>query len=115
MCRIICLHASGGLEISIRMRIGAKRLGFFRSFPALGVNLQTNRTWESWIGLALIMGLCAHTLGEGFRNPPPGAFDLGRAGGRFAHVDDSSAVWNNPANLVDLSAPEAQFTPSVIY
>jgi long-chain fatty acid transport protein len=65
--------------------------------------------------LTLSLGVCSHTSAEGFRNPPPGAFDLGRSGGRFAHVDDSSAVWNNPANLVDLSAPEAQFAPSVVY
>ena len=97
------------------MRIGAKLLGLFRSFPARGANLQSYRTRVSWGGLALMMGLCAHAWGEGFRNPPPGAFDLGRAGGRFAQVDDSSAVWNNPANLVDLAAPEAQFTPSVVY
>lgn len=52
---------------------------------------------------------------EGFRNPPPGAFNLGRAGGRIAQVDDSSAVGQNPANLVDLTAPEVQFTPSIVY
>jgi long-chain fatty acid transport protein len=52
---------------------------------------------------------------EGFRNPPPGTFDLGRAGGRIAQVDDSSAVQQNPANLVDLLAPEIQFTPTIVY
>jgi len=54
-------------------------------------------------------------LGEGFRNPPPGSFDLGRAGGRIAQVDDSSAVQQNPANLVDLPSTELQFTPSIVY
>ena len=97
------------------MRIRTKRVGLFRSCPASGSNLEGRRSWVSWAGLTLSVGVCSHTWGEGFRNPPPGALDLGRAGGRFAHVDDSSAVWNNPANLVDLSAPEAQFTPSVIY
>ena len=53
--------------------------------------------------------------GEGFRNPPAGAFNLGRAGGRFAHVDDSSAVAQNPANLTDLERVQAQLTPSVVY
>lgn len=69
------------------------------------------------IPTALAAGvLClAQTHGEGFRNPPPGAFNLGRAGGRIAHVDDSSAVAQNPANLVDLEKPEVQFTPSVVY
>jgi long-chain fatty acid transport protein len=54
-------------------------------------------------------------VGEGFRNPPPGTFDLGRAGGRIAQVDDSSAVQQNPANLVDVPGAELQFTPSVVY
>src|SRR5688500_5865630 len=52
---------------------------------------------------------------EGFRNPPAGAFNLGRAGGRIAHVDDSSAVQHNPANLVDISQRELQFAPSLVY
>ena len=52
---------------------------------------------------------------EGFRNPPPGTFDLGRAGGRIAQVDDSSAVQQNPANLIDLTNAELQFTPTVVY
>src|SRR6266700_127116 len=54
-------------------------------------------------------------FGEGFRNPPPGTFDLGRAGGRIAQVDDSSAVQHNPANLVDLPGADFQFTPSIVY
>src|SRR5258706_1246438 len=52
---------------------------------------------------------------EGFRNPPPGTFDLGRAGGRIAQVDDSSAVQQNPANLVEVTNVEAQLTPTVVY
>jgi long-chain fatty acid transport protein len=52
---------------------------------------------------------------EGFRNPPPGTFNLGRSGGRIAHVDDSSAVTQNPANLTDLKTAEVQFTPSIVY
>jgi long-chain fatty acid transport protein len=52
---------------------------------------------------------------EGFRNPPPGSFNLGRAGGRIAHIDDSSAITQNPANLVDVAKPEFQFTPTVVY
>lgn len=53
--------------------------------------------------------------GEGFRNPPPGAFSLGRAGGRIAQIDDSSAVQQNPANLVDLTNIQAQLAPTVVY
>ena len=52
---------------------------------------------------------------EGFRNPPPGAFNLGRAGGRIAQVDDSSAAAQNPANLVDLTGVQFEFSPSVVY
>ena len=52
---------------------------------------------------------------EGFRNPPAGAANLGRAGGRIAHVDDASAIAQNPANLVDLQSPEFQFAPSAVY
>jgi long-chain fatty acid transport protein len=57
----------------------------------------------------------ANLYAEGFRNPPPGTFDLGRAGGRIAQVDDSSAVQQNPANLVDVTNREFQLTPSVVY
>src|SRR5579871_1317813 len=65
------------------------------------------------VGSLFLPGTSA--VAEGFRNPPPGTFDLGRAGGRIAQVDDSSAVQNNPANLVDLASPEFQFTPSIVY
>lgn len=54
-----------------------------------------------------------NSYSEGFRNPPEGAFGLGRAGGRIAQVDDSSAVIHNPANLVDLAQPEALLTPTI--
>jgi long-chain fatty acid transport protein len=50
---------------------------------------------------------------EGFRNPPSGTFGLGRAGGRIAHVDDSSAVTHNPANLLDLARPEFELVPTI--
>lgn len=60
----------------------------------------------------LVLG---HIYAEGFRNPPPGTFDLGRAGGRVAQVDDASVVQQNPANIADLTTTELQFTPSIIY
>lgn len=63
----------------------------------------------------LLTGYATGLYGEGFRNSPPGAFSLGRAGGRIAHIDDSSAVQQNPANLMDLANAEVQFTPSIIY
>ena len=65
--------------------------------------------------LALLLGFTAASDAEGFRNPPPGAFNLGRAGGRIAHVDDASAATQNPANLMDLMQPEAQVSPNIVY
>lgn len=65
--------------------------------------------------LALMVLFTLTGLGEGFRNPPPGTFNLGRSGGRIAHIDDSSAVHQNPANLIDLKHTEVQFTPSIVY
>jgi long-chain fatty acid transport protein len=64
---------------------------------------------------AIILFSATVAYGEGFRNPPPGTFNLGRAGGRIAQVDDSSAVQQNPANLVDLTNIQAQLTPTIIY
>ncbi len=61
--------------------------------------------------------ICALTLtanGEGFRNPPPGTFNLGRSGGRITHVDDASAIHQNPANLLELQDVELQLTPTVV-
>jgi long-chain fatty acid transport protein len=63
----------------------------------------------------LVLIFTANLKGEGFRNPPPGTFDLGRAGGRIAQVDDSSAVQQNPANLVGVTNIQAQFTPTIVY
>ena len=63
--------------------------------------------------LALGLGLTAGA--EGLRTIPPGAFDLGRSGGRFAHVDDASAVWNNPANLVEATNVQTEIVAAPIY
>ena len=65
--------------------------------------------------MAFALLLPAQTNAEGYRISPPGAFNLGRAGGRIAQIDDSSAVQQNPANLTELTNAEFQFTPSVIY
>ena len=64
--------------------------------------------------LGILLSLTT-TYAEGFRNPPPGAFGLGRAGGRIAHVQDSSAVTHNPANLVGLTNAEAQIAAGLVY
>jgi long-subunit fatty acid transport protein len=51
---------------------------------------------------------------EGLRNPPPGAFALSRLGGKLAHVDDASAVFVNPANLLDLESTSILISPALI-
>ena len=85
------------------------------------ISLRTRKTPipAAWLKVAattaLGIFLPTSAKSEGFRNPPAGAFNLGRAGGRIAHIDDSSAVAQNPANLIDLQNPEFQFTPSVVY
>jgi len=53
--------------------------------------------------------------GEGFRNPPAGAYSLGRAGGRYAQNDDPSTVVHNPANFVNFDQTEISVAPSFIY
>lgn len=55
------------------------------------------------------------TAGDGLRNPPPGAFGLSRGGGKIAHIDDASAAFINPANLVDLSESSFMIDPSFIH
>ena len=82
-----------------------------------GPALQISRkgSWHSaTVCLVALMFTLADALGEGFRNPPPGSFNLGRAGGRIAHIDDASAIHQNPANMLDLSGPEFQITPSAV-
>ena len=51
---------------------------------------------------ALATTILPTVQGEGFRNPPPGAFSLARAGGRIAQVDTPEAAYHNPANMVDV-------------
>ena len=64
---------------------------------------------------ALALVLLPRAYADGYRLSPPGTFDLGRAGGRIAQVDDSSAVVQNPANLTDLTNAQIQLAPGVIY
>ena len=74
-----------------------------------------NHPLQPW-GLFVTALACAATANaDGFRLSPPGAFNLGRAGGRIAQVDDASAVVQNPANMMDLPAAEMAFSPSIIY
>ncbi len=52
---------------------------------------------------------------EGFRSPTTGAAGLGATGGRIAFIDDASAVFHNPANLVDLERWEASAEPTFVH
>lgn len=64
--------------------------------------------------VGLILTAYAMTA-EGLRVIPPSAFGLDRSGARFAQVEDASAVWHNPANLVNLTNAQLEFAPSAIH
>ena len=52
---------------------------------------------------------------DGFRNPPDTAAGLSQSGNNTVWVDDASAVFNNPANLVDVPSREVQLSSLVGY
>lgn len=52
---------------------------------------------------------------DGFRNPPDTAAALGKAGNHIVWVDDASAVFYNPANLVDVQSRQIQISSLVGY
>lgn len=52
---------------------------------------------------------------DGFRNPPDTAAALGLAGNHIAWVDDASAVFYNPANLVDVPSRQVQVSTLLGY
>jgi long-chain fatty acid transport protein len=85
-----------------------------RKFASEAVS--TNRLTASlFLFIALAFFSPAPSLAEGYRLSPAGSFDLGRAGGRIAQVDDSSAVVQNPANMTVLTNAQIQLAPSIIY
>lgn len=89
-----------------------------RTINELARRRHTNKSHHKLCLTCNILGffICLNSASaEGFRNPPPGAFNLGRAGGRIAHVQDASAVTHNPANLVELTNYEAQAVLGVVY
>ncbi|MCC7376271.1 MAG: outer membrane protein transport protein [Verrucomicrobiales bacterium] len=53
--------------------------------------------------------------GEGFRSPTTGAAGLATTGGRIVFVDDASAVFHNPANLLDLPRWEVSAEPTIVH
>lgn len=90
-----------------------------RPYAASPIHRRAKRSRLVWILLCAISGMSWQggtiSRAEGFRNPPPGAFGLGRSGGRFAHVDDASAAFQNPANLVDLNRPAFAVAPGFVH
>lgn len=75
---------------------------------------------ESTIRRGLLLAAAAVAVSEtafaeGFRNPPPGAFSLARAGGRRAQIDTPDAAYHNPANLVDIPGIAVEVSPTFVY
>ena len=60
-----------------------------------------NRLGWNVVVLSCVVG-CVDSVGNGFRNPPEGAANIGKTGGKIALVEDPSAISHNPANLVDV-------------
>lgn len=84
--------------------------------PLLNQPPRVARPHLAWICVGFAFAQAMTELNaEGFRNPPAGAFNLGRAGGRIAQIDDSSAIAQNPANLMDITGPELLFAPNGAY
>ncbi len=72
----------------------------------------------SRLSLPLLSALAltpASSPAEGFRAPTTGAYGLGTTGGKIAFVDDASAVFHNPANLVELKSWEASLEPTFVH
>jgi long-chain fatty acid transport protein len=68
-----------------------------------------------FLAASLSLAALLPAFGEGFRNPPAGAYSLGRAGGRYAQNDDPSTVVQNPANFVNFETTEFSIAPSFVY
>jgi len=66
-------------------------------------------------GLVVASGLLAATSAraEGMRNPPDTAAAIGKAGMHAVWVDDASAVFLNPANLVDVPGRQVLVSATV--
>lgn len=66
----------------------------------------------SWGSIALaILGVWSQSvLADGFRNPPDTAAALGKSGKHIVWVDEASALFYNPANLVDVPSRQVQIS-----
>ena len=103
-------------ELAVIMNLRHHVLEKFSKYQLFSTRLRRQQRASAvttGLGLCLVLQ-STPLLGEGFRNPPAGGFGLGRAGGRFTHVDDSSAVVHNPANLVGLQRSEVSLVPNFL-
>ena len=76
--------------------------------------IRLNR-WGSCLWAVASFGCAMMSRADGFRNPPDTAAALGKAGKHMVWVDDSSAIFYNPANLVDVRARELQLSTMLGY
>lgn len=65
--------------------------------------------------LAAACAWSQYALGDGLRNPPSTAAALGKADTHLVWVDDASALFYNPANLVDVPSLQVQVSVLVGY
>ncbi|NKB23161.1 MAG: hypothetical protein GKR87_01965 [Kiritimatiellae bacterium] len=74
-----------------------------------------NRWWCLAVFLLSMHVSLLTSKAEGLRNPPPGAFGISRAGAKIVHVEDPTAVFINPANIVDIKNTSVLIAPMVVY
>ena len=68
---------------------------------------QTDPAWIYLLAGFLVLSIPGvDAWANGFRNAPDGAAALGRTGAKIAYMDDASALSHNPANLVNVGAPQ---------
>ncbi len=76
------------------------------------VNVSWMRTSVQLCGFIL---LCSQlVLADGFRNPPHGPSGFNRIGGK-AYTGDPSAIWHNPANLLESGAATVSYGSTLLY
>ena len=70
--------------------------------------ISCSRSLCTIVNMVVVGCLLTATAGaDGFRNPPEGGANMGRAGVRLTDADDATAIAHNPANLADLDESSA--------
>ena len=67
------------------------------------------------LSIAVAVLAAGGVFADGFRNPPEGAAQMGRAGVRLTRGDDPTTITHNPANLMDLESAAAVAPLTVAY